>query len=84
MDPHELARFNTLIHKLDLIERKVDFLYRHLGIAFVDQRPPPNEIEQFIIDGNRIAALKVYQKQHNVGLLEAKNAIEELAAKLGL
>ena len=84
MEPHEIQRMNALMQKLDLVERKVDFLFRHLNVGFRDERPPPNEIEAHVLKGDRMGAIKVFQQQHGVGLAEAKRAIEELAARLGV
>lgn len=84
MDPHDIQRFNALVQKIDLVERKVDFLFRHLGLTFQDNRPPPSEYEKHVIAGDRMSAIKVYQQQHGVGLADAQRAIEELAAKLGM
>ncbi len=37
-----------------------------------------------IIASDRLGAMKLYQAKHGVGLAEAKRAVEEIAAKLGL
>jgi hypothetical protein len=85
MDDHELyKRLNALTLDVGLLHRKVDFLFRHLNVAFQDVRPPPNEIEQLLIASDRLGAMKLYQQKFNVGLAEAKRAVDEMAAKLGL
>ncbi len=85
MDDHELhIRLNTLTQEVGLVHRKVDFLFRHLGVGFQDVRPPPDEIERLILASDRLQAMKAYQVKHGVGLAEAKRAVEELAAKLGV
>ncbi len=85
MDDHELhKRLNALTQDVGLLNRKVDFLFRHLNMAFQDVRPPPDEIERLIIASDRMSAMKLYQVKHSVGLAEAKRAVEEMAAKLGL
>jgi hypothetical protein len=84
MDPHEIQRFNALVHKLDAIDRKLTFLFQHLGVAYVDQRPPPSPIEQLVLQGDRMGAIRLFQSTHGVGLPEAKRAIEEIAARLGV
>jgi hypothetical protein len=83
-DPELYRRLNAIHFQVGLLERKVDFLFRHLGVAFVDTRPPPDEIERLIIDRDLIGAIRLYETRHKVGLLEAKRAVEELKAKLGL
>jgi len=84
MEPHEIQRMNALVQKLDALDRKLSFLFRHLGIQYVDQRPPPDAIEQLVLEGNRLGAVRLFQTTHKVGLAEAKRAVEEIAAKLGV
>ena len=36
------------------------------------------DIEQFIADGRKIEAIKLYRESHGVGLKEAKEAVERL------
>jgi hypothetical protein len=84
MDPHEIQRFNMLVQKLDVLDRKLTFLFQHLGVQYLDQRPPPNPIEQLVINGDRLGAIKLFQTTYNVGLADAKRAIEDIAARLGL
>ena len=73
-----------MTQEIGLVHRKVDFLLRHLNVQFQDVRPPPNDIEQLIIASDRIGAMRLYQQRFNVGMADAKRAIEEMAAKLGL
>jgi hypothetical protein len=84
MEPHEVQRFNALVHKVDTIDRKLAFLFQHLGITYVDARPPPDPVEQLILVGDRIGALKLLQSKNGLGLAEAKRAIDDIAAKLGV
>jgi hypothetical protein len=37
-----------------------------------------------ILDGDRLGAIKVYQQKHGANLLDAKRAVEEIAARLGV
>ena len=82
-DPELYKRLNSVLQQIGALERKVDFLFRHMGVQYVDQRPPPNEFEKLLLEGNPIAAMKLYEQKKGVGLLEAKRAIEEMKAKLG-
>ena len=36
------------------------------------------DVERLVREGQRIAAIKVYREIHNVGLAEAKKAVDEL------
>jgi hypothetical protein len=84
MDPHEIQRFNALVQKVDAIDRKLTFLFQHLGIAYVDARPPPDPVEQLVLAGDRMGALRLLQSKHGLGLAEAKRAVDDIAAKLGV
>jgi hypothetical protein len=83
-DPELIKRLNALTFQIGVLERKVDFLLAHTGARFVDQKPPPNEFERMILAGDRLGAMKAYQQKHGANLLDAKRAIEEMAAKLGV
>jgi hypothetical protein len=42
MNDNELyKRLNALTFQLDALDRKVSFLFKHLGVQYVDARPPP-------------------------------------------
>jgi hypothetical protein len=85
MDDHELyKRLHALQFQVGLLDRKVDFLIKHLGITYVDSRPPPDEIGRLIIGGDVLGAVRLYEKTHKVNLVDAKRAVEEVKAKLGL
>jgi hypothetical protein len=83
-DENELRQFNALRREVAELGRKMDFLFRHLAVTFVDERPPPDEVEQMLIAGDKIGAIRVYRALHGAGLREAKEAVEELAARLGV
>jgi hypothetical protein len=62
--------------RLQLIEHKVDLILTHLGIDYI---PPPKAAWQELADdpAHKIAAIKAYREQHDVGLAEAKQAVED-------
>lgn len=85
MDDVELyKRLNSVLLQVGVLERRLDFVCKHLGITYVDTRPPPDEFERLLLQGNAIEAIRLYEKKTGVSLLEAKRAIEEMKAKLGL
>jgi len=67
------------------LEDRLQYLYKRLNIDFVAE---PTSIDPRIVDflkkGNKIEAIKVYREIFNVGLAEAKNAVEGMEASLGL
>jgi len=62
--------------RLRQIEQKVDLILTHLGIEYV---PSPEAAWREVWDktGNKINAIKAYREEHDVGLVEAKKAVEE-------
>ena len=67
------------------LEGRVDYLYKHLGIAQVQN---VGMVDARVIDmlkkRNKIEAIKIYRELHNCGLAEAKQAVENIESKLGL
>ncbi|MBI3151984.1 MAG: ribosomal protein L7/L12 [Chloroflexi bacterium] len=67
------------------LERRLDFLYKKLGIEYIDN---PSSIDSRIIEflkrGNKIEAIKIYRELTNTGLAEAKQAVDSIEARLGL
>ncbi len=58
------------------VEQKLDLILSHLGIDYV---PPPKSSWQKLASDpmKKIAAIKAYREQHDVGLAEAKKAVED-------
>ncbi len=77
-------RLDAVLQQVGRLEQKVDFLFRHLGLEFVDDRPPPNDVEGLLVAGDVVGAVKLFQRKHGVHLLDAKRAVEEIKAKLGV
>ena len=67
------------------LEDHLEYLYKRLNIEYV---PNTSAMDPRIIEslkkGNKIEAIKIYREIHNVGLAEAKQAVEGVAASLGL
>jgi hypothetical protein len=62
------------------LEAEVQFLYKHLGLAFVPEAAPPLDpqiIEQ-VQKGKTIEAVMLHRKIYNSTLVEAKQAIDDL------
>jgi ribosomal protein L7/L12 len=70
-----------LIHRLRIVERKLDLVLEHLGIESRD--PPASALDQQVIDlvrsGRKIEAIKLYREQTGAGLKDAKDAVEQIA-----
>ena len=67
------------------LEDRVEFLYKHLNIKYLEDPNLANvKVVEMLEKGNKIEAIKIYREIYNAGLAEAKNAVEEIAARQGL
>ena len=65
------------------LESRVDFLYKHLGIAHVrDTGMDDARVIDMLKKGNKIEAIKIYREIYNCGLAEAKQAVEGIESRL--
>jgi ribosomal protein L7/L12 len=69
--------------RLTTIERKLDAIVNHLGVVVADDDDEP-EVRRLIQQGRRIQAIKLYREKSGADLATAKNAVDDLARKLGL
>jgi ribosomal protein L7/L12 len=66
-------------------EKRLDFLYRHLGVEFVREIGEEDQrVADVLRTGNVIEAIKVYRDIHDVDLLSAKQAVEAMKSQMGL
>ncbi|GES29769.1 ribosomal protein L7/L12 [Streptomyces angustmyceticus] len=61
--------------RLRRLERKVDLLLAHAGIAEPED-PRMAEIDQLLTEGKKIQAIKVHREVTGSGLVEAKEEVE--------
>jgi len=67
------------------LESRVDYLYKHLGITYVQDRSMGDaKVIDMLKKGNKIEAIKIYREIYDVGLAEAKQAVDRIEARLGL
>ena len=78
----------VLRQRVSKLEAEVRFLYKHLGVTY---EPEPFAIDpadvgvvESLKKGDEIGAIKVYRAVHGVGLNEAKEAVDEIKAALGV
>ncbi|HEX9334124.1 MAG TPA: ribosomal protein L7/L12 [Anaerolineales bacterium] len=66
------------------LESRVDFLYSHLGIVYPQNTSMEDaRVIDMLKKGNKIEAIKIYREIYNCGLAEAKQAVDNLEARLG-
>lgn len=64
------------------LEDRLKFIYEHLRIEYTDNPDAKNkEVIEMIKAGNKIGAIKVYREIYNVGLAEAKEAIDRIETR---
>ena len=82
-DQVQLAVLKTRVFQL---EAQVKFLYKHLGVTFVEEvaTSDPPAVIAALRKGNLIEAIVAYRAVTNAGLAEAKAAVEEIRARVGL
>lgn len=78
----EITRLRIRVAEL---EERVEFSYKKFGVEYSDNPQHANaKLVELIKKRNKIEAIKVYRELYNTGLAEAKNAIDDLEARLGL
>jgi hypothetical protein len=66
------------------LENRVDFLYRHLGITYIENTSMGDaRVIDMLKKGSKIEAIKIYREIYNCGLAEAKQAVDNLEKRLG-
>ncbi|HUG34669.1 MAG TPA: ribosomal protein L7/L12 [Anaerolineales bacterium] len=67
------------------LEDRLKYLYTHLNITYVESAEAGDaKITEMLKRGNKIEAIKIYREMFNVGLAEAKEAVEGMETRLGL
>lgn len=86
MSTIEQQEINLLRNRIVHLEAQVDFLYRHLGVRYIEQNGPADDprILDALRKNNMIEAIKYYREIHDVGLAEAKTAVEAMRARHGI
>lgn len=58
------------------VQRKLDLVLNHLGIA----APEEQEIVRLVENGQTVEAVRAYRRRSGASLLEAKQAVDRIAA----
>lgn len=83
---YEMQEISTLRQKIYKLEAKLEFLYRHLGVTFVEETDTSDDprIIDALRKNNVLEAIKYYREVTGAGLAEAKAAVEDIRARRGL
>lgn len=75
----------ALRSRINELEDRLKYIYQHLQIEYSDDPDAANmKVIGILKQGNKIEAIKMYREIHNVGLAEAKQAVDGMEARLGL
>lgn len=79
---HEVMELRARVLEL---ERRIEFLYKHLNIAYVKELSEADQkVAEVLKRGNMLEAIKIYREIYNVDLASAKQAVEEIKSRLKL
>ena len=86
MSTAEQQEINLLRSRIVHLEAQIDFLYRHLGVTYVENNNPDDDprILDALRRNNLIEAIKIYREINDIGLAEAKAAVEAIRARHGI
>jgi ribosomal protein L7/L12 len=82
----EQDQIYSLKSQVNKLQARLDFLYKHLNVEYIEDVNPSDdpEVIKILRTGNVIEAIKVHRERHNTGLAEAKMAVDDMRARLGL
>ncbi|HJZ82756.1 MAG TPA: hypothetical protein VKD91_20495 [Pyrinomonadaceae bacterium] len=83
LEQQEIAQLKG---RLSRLEARLDFIYQHLGVTFVENTYPTDDpkVIAALKANNMLEAIKLYRMATNAGLEEAKSGIEAMRARLGI
>ena len=86
MPSQEQQEIAQLKGRLSRLEARLEFLYRHLDVTFVeDTRLSDDPKVIAALKANNITeAIKLYRQATNAGLEEARMGVEEMRSRLGI
>jgi len=82
----EQEQIYNLKSQVNKLQAQINFLYKHLNVEYIEDVNPADdpEVIKVLRTGNVMEAIKSYRERHNAGLAEAKLAVDDMRARLGL
>ena len=82
----EQQEISSLKGRIGRLEARLEFLYRHLGVTFIEDNRPSDDpkIIAALKANNLLEAIKLYRMATNASLEAAKAGVEEMRARLGI
>jgi ribosomal protein L7/L12 len=79
------SEVSALKARIARLEARLEYLYKHFNLDYLGQATLQEaEVIELIRQGKQIEAIKRYREIHNVGLADAKNAVDDIRSRLGL
>jgi ribosomal protein L7/L12 len=82
----EQQEISLLKGRVSRLEARLEFIYKHLGVIFVEDTRLTDDAKVIaaLKANNWLEAIKAYRAATNASLDEAKSAVEEMRARLGI
>lgn len=82
-EQHEIELLRSRINRL---ESQLEFVLQHFGLTYVENARPGDDprVIEALRKNNMIEAIKIYREITNLGLAEAKAAVEAIRARRGV
>jgi ribosomal protein L7/L12 len=82
MDQHD---FDSLKARVVELEDRVKFLYNLMNVEYVEgnvAQAAEARVREQLLQCNKIEAIKIFRQIYNVGLAEAKKAVDDIERRL--
>jgi ribosomal protein L7/L12 len=82
----EQQEISLLKGRVNRLEARLEFIYKHLGVTFVEDTRLADDpkVIAALKANNMLDAIKFYRIATNASLEEAKSALDEIRARLGI
>ncbi len=79
MDTEASALIGELSHRISIIEKKIDFLFKHLKIEYVEELEPYlMDAKNLLLQNKETEAVKLVRNTLGCGLAEANIIVQKL------
>ena len=82
----EFQEIAVLRGRISKLEAEVRFLYNHLGVTFVPETVPTDDVEivEYLKKGDVMGAIRAHRSIHGSDLAQAKAAVDDIRSRVGL
>ena len=72
--------------RLRVLESKVEYLYKHLGVIYIPEPGPADDprIIELVKQGKKLEAIKLYREITNENMADAQQELDDLQRRLGI